>query len=89
MYYLVCMHLLRVIWGEHVLRNKFSGGLEYFIHDCVNTNDNALTILPLLTGCTCICAVASALGCVFGTVFMLDVAFLGWSSVDAVQGING
>jgi len=42
-----------------------------------------------LTGCTCICAVASALGCVFGTVFMLDVAFLGWSSVDAVQGING
>ena len=71
-----------------MLRNKFSGGLEYFIHDCVNTNDNALTILPLLTGCTCICAVASALGCVFGTVFMLDVAFLGWSSVDAVQGIN-
>ena len=45
--------------------------------------------LPLLTGCACICAVASALGCVFGTVFMLDVAFLGWASFDAVQGING
>ena len=45
----------------------------------------------LPTGCTCIGVCASALGCLFGTMFVLDVAFLGWSSFkfDTVQVTNG
>ena len=48
-----------------------------------------LFFLP--TGCGCVCGCASALACVFGTLFMVDVAYLGMTSLgfDIVQHTNG
>ena len=45
----------------------------------------------LPTGCRVVCGCASALACVFGTVFVVDVALLGMTSlgVDTVQDTNG
>ena len=47
--------------------------------------------LSLPIGCTRTCVCASVLGCMFGTMFVLDVAFLSWSSfkLDTVQVTNG
>ena len=44
-----------------------------------------------LTGCRVVCGCASALACVFGALFVVDVALLGLSSLgfDTVQHTNG
>ena len=57
---------------------------------CINYMCHCLRI-SLPTGCTRIGVCASILGCLFGTMFVLDVAFLSWSSFkfDAVQDTNG
>ena len=46
-------------------------------------------LFSLPTGCRVVCGCASALACVFGTLFMVDVALLGWSSLDTVQHTDG